>query len=60
MTGISYDPFSRRIRALRDGRPEPGWALITHNLQAAPHQCRRIMREWLSSEELGAIDFGAI
>ncbi len=56
MSGIFYDPAGRRLHAVTAG-PQPGWALVTHNLDATIHQCRRIMREWVSSEELFRVDW---
>ena len=51
MRGIFYDPAERRLHAVLTN-PEPGWALVTHNLEASVHHCRRIMREWLSSDDM--------
>ncbi|MDZ7729471.1 MAG: hypothetical protein U5Q44_15455 [Dehalococcoidia bacterium] len=56
MTGIFYDPYYRRLRAVH-GEPVPGWRLVTHNLGATSHQCRRIMREWLDHDELLYVDW---
>ncbi len=56
MSGIFYDPAGRRLHAVRTD-PEPGWTLVTHNLEASVHHCRRIMREWLSSDEMFRIDW---
>jgi hypothetical protein len=56
MSGIFYDPKEHRLRAVR-GTPQPDWAFVTHNLHAGTHQVRRILREWLPSEELAAIDW---
>jgi hypothetical protein len=60
MSGIFYDPRARRVRTVKDGQPERDWALITHNVDAAPHQCRRILRESLSSEEVQVVDFSEV
>lgn len=56
MSGIFYDPKGRRLRSVR-GTPDAGWTLVTHNLNAGVHQCRRIMREWLPAEELTRVDW---
>lgn len=56
MSGIFYDPATRRLRAVR-GTPHPDWAFVTHNLNANPHRVRRILREWLPSEEIAGIDW---
>ncbi len=56
MSGIFYDPAGRRLHAVTAG-PQPGWTLVTHNLDATIHQCRRIMREWVPSEELFRVDW---
>ena len=58
MSGIFYDPKGRRLRAVH-GTPDAGWTLVTHNLNAGVHQCRRILREWLPSEEVVRIDWAA-
>ena len=59
VSGIFFDPGSRRVFQARVG-PEPAWVLVTHNLGARPHHCRRIMREWMATEELFSVDFSAI
>ena len=59
MTGIFYDPRSRRLCGVHD-RAEPGWRLVTHDLAASPHQCRRIMSEWLSPDDLRRVDWTTI
>jgi hypothetical protein len=59
MSGIFFDPGELRVLPVLAG-PEPGWVLVTHNLGARAHQCRRIMREWLGAEELFVVDFTAI
>lgn len=56
MSGIFYDPQGRRLRSVQ-GTPDAAWTLVTHNLNAGGHQCRRIMREWLPSDEIVRIDF---
>ena len=37
--------------------PEPGWTLVTHNLEAGVHQCRRILREWLPQDEIFRVEW---
>ena len=59
MSGIFYDRKARRLRAVR-GRPEADWTLVTHNLEAGPHQCRRIMKEWLAADELSSVDWTGV
>jgi hypothetical protein len=56
MTGIFYDPRRRCLRRV-EGQPPPGWTLVTHDLGASANHCRRKMSEWLSREELAAIDW---
>lgn len=56
MSGIFYDPANRRLHCVSDA-PPPGWRLITHDLNASTHQCRRIMKEWLPSEELFSVQW---
>jgi hypothetical protein len=56
MSGIFYDPRSRTLHAVRS-HPEPGWALVTHNLEAGLHHCRRIMREWLPADEMFRVEW---
>jgi hypothetical protein len=56
VSGIFYDPANRRLRVVEDA-PRPEWALVTHNLDAKPYHCRRILGEWLPLEELRAIDW---
>lgn len=59
MSGIFYDPRARRVYAVH-GNPEPGWTLVTHNVNAGAHHCRRIMREWLPAHEVAAIDWSGL
>ncbi len=59
MTGIYYDPSLRRI-CLVAATPGEGWVFVTHNLSAGVNQCRRIMREWMGTEELWTVDWSAI
>ncbi|MEI2659847.1 MAG: hypothetical protein V9G11_07855 [Bifidobacterium adolescentis] len=56
MSGIFYDPAERRLHAVQTD-PEPGWTLVTHNLEASVHHCRRIMREWITTDEMFRIDW---
>ena len=56
MRGIFYDPRARRLHAVLTD-PEPGWTLVTHNLDASVHHCRRIMREWLGADEMFRVDW---
>lgn len=56
MSGIFYDPRSRRLHTVRTD-PEPGWTLVTHNLDAGLHHCRRIMREWLPQDEVLLVEW---
>lgn len=56
MSGIFYDPRAKRLHAVRSS-PEPGWTLVTHNLEAGIYHCRRIMREWLPQEEIFQVDW---
>ncbi len=59
MRGIFYDSHERRVHRVQSA-PHPGWVLVTHNLSAGVHQCRRIMQEWLGGEELFAVDWSAV
>lgn len=59
MSGIFYDPKSRKLRRVDecpDEQPAADWQLVTHNVDAGLHQCRRIMREWLKPEEVGRLE----
>lgn len=56
VSGIFYDPVARRLHAVYSS-PAAGWTLVTHNVNAGSHQCRRIMREWLSADELWQVDW---
>ena len=58
MSGIFYDPANRRLHCVSDA-PQPGWRLITHDMNASTHQCRRIMKEWLPSEELFSVQWAS-
>jgi len=56
MSGIFYDPVAKRLHAVTSS-PLANWTLVTHNVNAGSHLCRRIMREWMSPEELGSVDW---
>jgi len=56
MPGIFYDPVSRRLHAVRSS-PDSHWTLVTHNVDAGAHLCRRIMREWLPPEDMCRIEW---
>jgi hypothetical protein len=58
MSGIFYDPRTRQLRRVQ-GKPGADWQLVTHNVDAPLHHCRRIMREWLRAEEISHVDFSA-
>ncbi len=59
MSGIFYDPSTRRVLRVQ-GTPEPTWTFVTHSLTASVNQCRRILREWISQDELFTIDWSAV
>jgi hypothetical protein len=59
MSGIFYDPATRRLRAIKHGTVDPAWTLVTHDLAASDHRCRRILAELLPSEEVLLVDFNA-
>ncbi len=59
MSGIFYDPNRRRLHVVT-GPPEPGWLFVTHDIGARPHQCRRIMRDWLPPDELYRVDWSGV
>jgi hypothetical protein len=56
MSGIFYDPRRRSLHRVHEA-PETGWILVTHDVDASPNRCRRIMREWLPFDELFQIDW---
>ena len=56
MSGIFYNPSRKELHRIYD-HPGTGWLLVTHDLSASSNRCRRIMREWLSSSDLAAIDW---
>ena len=58
MSGIFYDPASNRLRVITNGQAPAQWALVTHNTAASDNHCRRILREWLSPQDVRSIDFG--
>ncbi len=59
MSGIFYDPSARCLRAVESAAPHD-WTLVTHNLDASINHCRRILREWLTFEELSQVDWSAV
>jgi hypothetical protein len=59
MSGIFYDPAGKNLRRVH-GAPEPGWMLVTHNVHAGVHACRRILREWLATEDLVRMDWSIV
>jgi hypothetical protein len=59
MTGVFYDPATRQLIRVT-GVPEREWLLVTHDLNPGPNQCRRILREWLSTEDLFCVDWSGI
>lgn len=59
MKGIYYDRRSRTVHRVVEGA-QPGWTLVTHDVQASVHHCRRILGEWLSPDELRAIDWSGL
>jgi hypothetical protein len=59
MSGIFYDPAHRSLRRVH-GAPDPEWLLVTHNVHAGVHACRRVLREWLGPEELVRLDWSAL
>ena len=59
MQGIFYDRKGRRLHKVTGGG-QPDWLLVTHNLDASAHHCRRAMAEWLSREELLALEWEAL
>ncbi len=59
MSGIFYDPSARCLRTVESAAPHD-WTLVTHNLDASINHCRRILREWLTFEELSQVDWSAV
>ncbi len=59
MIGIVYDRNTKQLRRI-DGPLEPSCALVTHNLGARRHRCRRILQEWLPANEVREIDFSPL
>ncbi len=57
--GIFYDKIERTLRVVTS-TSEPEWVLVTHDPDAKPYLCRRIMGEWLSPEELAQVDWSAV
>ncbi|MCS7294846.1 MAG: hypothetical protein NZ761_05570 [Dehalococcoidia bacterium] len=59
MKGIYYDRSRRMVHRVV-GQAEPGWTLVTHDLGASVHHCRRILGEWLPPDELRSIDWSGL
>lgn len=59
MSGIFYDPGRRNLRRV-NGPADPRWLLVTHDLHAGTHHCRRILREWLAPEDLTLVDWSGV
>ena len=59
MTGVFYNPTTRQLIRV-NGKPERDWLLVTHDLNPGPNKCRRILREWLSADELVRLDWSGI
>lgn len=57
--GIFYDKQQRTLRVVTT-TSEPEWVLVTHDRDAKPYLCRRIMGEWLTPEELATVDWSAV
>jgi hypothetical protein len=59
MSGIFYDAARRRVVRVV-GTPDPSWKFVTHDLSPAVNHCRRILREWIPSEDLFLVDWTEI
>lgn len=59
MSGIFYDPSACCLRAVQTAAPHD-WTLVTHNLDASINLCRRILREWLTQEEISRLDWSTL
>lgn len=59
MSGIFYDATAHRLVRVV-GTPDPSWRLVTHDLSPGVNHCRRILREWLPSEELFRVDWSEL
>lgn len=59
MKGVFYDPGGRRLIRVT-GIPDRQWMFVTHDPNPGTNQCRRILRELLSIEELFLIDWSDI
>ena len=59
MKGIFYDRAALRLYVV-EGAPHPDWTLISHNLEATPNQCRRVLRELLTVEDLARVDWSGV
>lgn len=56
MSGIFYDPASNRLRVVARGAAHPLWTLVTHNMAANDHHCRRILGELMPAEAVRTVD----
>ncbi|MFN0147538.1 MAG: hypothetical protein ACKVT1_13575 [Dehalococcoidia bacterium] len=59
MRGIFYDRTALCLH-LVEGVPHPDWTLISHNLDATPNQCRRVLRELLTIEDLARVNWSGV
>jgi hypothetical protein len=59
MSGVFYNPATRQLVRVV-GVPEQDWLLVTHDLNPGANQCRRILREWLSTQDLFRVDWSGI
>lgn len=59
MSGIFYDATLRRVVRVT-GTPDPSWKLVTHDLTPAVNHCRRILREWMATEDLFLVDWSVL
>jgi hypothetical protein len=57
--GIYLERAAYRLHVV-EGTPPAEWTLISHNLEATPNQCRRVLREVLTLQELAAVDWSAV
>ena len=59
MSGIFYDPAAQRLLRV-EREADPAWMLVTHDLDASEHRCRRILGEWLPFEALRRVDWSGL
>lgn len=59
MNGIFYDPDGRRLVRVQ-GAPHPTWLLVTHDLNPPANHCRRVLREWVATEDLLLVDWSSV